>query len=103
MIKQEIDLESACGNSVFQSVEERLQRYKNDLARSRTARLWLLYLEMISVLKQFIKAKNEGNWNLHLHSMSRMLPFFAASGHNLYTKSAYIYLQNMEKIVNNTS
>ena len=103
LIKQEIDLESACGNSVFQSVEERLQRYKNDLARSRTARLWLLYLEMISVLKQFIKAEREGNWNLHLHSMSRMLPFFAASGHNLYTKSVYIYLQNMEKIVNNTS
>jgi len=24
-----------------------------------------------------------------------MLPYFAASGHNLYTKSAYVYLQNM--------
>ena len=53
---------------------------------------------MISVLKQFIKAEREGNWDLHLHSMSRMLPFFAASGHDLYTKSAYIYLQNMENL-----
>ena len=26
-----------------------------------------------------------------------MLPFFAASGHNLYAKSAYIY-ENMEKL-----
>ena len=98
LIKQEIDLESACANSVFQRVEDRLQMSKNDLARSRTARLWLLYLEMLSVLKQFIKAEREGNWDLHLHSMSRMLPFFAASGHNLYTKSVYIYLQNMENL-----
>ena len=98
LIKQEIDLESACANSVFQRVEDRLQMSKNDLAKSRTAKLWLLYLEMISVLKQFIKAEREGNWDLHLHSMSRMLPFFAASGHNLYAKSAYIYLQNMENL-----
>ena len=27
-----------------------------------------------------------------------MLPFFAASGHNLYTKSAYIHLQQMRKL-----
>ena len=53
---------------------------------------------MIDILKQFIKAEREGNWSLHLHSMARMLPFFAASGHDLYTKSAYIYLQNMEKL-----
>ena len=26
-----------------------------------------------------------------------MLPFFAASGHNLYAKSAYTYLQYMSK------
>ena len=39
LIKQEIDLESACANSVFQRVEDRLQMPKNDLARSRTARL----------------------------------------------------------------
>ena len=27
-----------------------------------------------------------------------MLPYFAASGHNLYAKSAYIYLQSMRKL-----
>ena len=27
-----------------------------------------------------------------------MLPYFAAAGHNLYAKSAYLYLQNMQKL-----
>ena len=27
-----------------------------------------------------------------------MLPYFAAAGHNLYTKSAYLYLQKMTEL-----
>ena len=27
-----------------------------------------------------------------------MLPYFAAAGHNLYAKSAYIYLQKMQQL-----
>ena len=95
----EIDLESACSNSVFERVKDTLDRTKKDLiARSRTAELWFMYLDMITIRKQFIKAERVGNWNLHLYSMSRMLPFFVASGHNLYAKSANIYLQNLEKV-----
>ena len=30
--------------------------------------------------------------------MHDMLPYLAASGHNLYTKSAYLYLQDMTKL-----
>ena len=30
-----------------------------------------------------------------MSTVQKMLPYFAASGHNLYTKSAYVYLQNM--------
>ena len=28
---------------------------------------------------------------LHLHTVHDMLPYFAASGHSLYAKSAYLY------------
>ena len=30
--------------------------------------------------------------------MHDMLPYLAASGHNLYTKSVYLYLQDMTKL-----
>ncbi|KAK3728716.1 hypothetical protein QZH41_001096 [Actinostola sp. cb2023] len=38
------------------------------------------------------------NWELHLQVVSQMLPYFAASGHNLYTKCAYLYLQSMKSL-----
>ena len=92
----EIDLETACSKRVFIRLQTMIDQMKEQLSRSRTAKLWLMYLDMINILKQFIKAERVGSWSLHLQSMSRMLPFFAASAHSLYAKSAYIYIQNME-------
>ena len=62
---------------------------------SRTAALWLQYMEMVDILRQFIKAERTANWELHLQTVNKMLPYFAASGHNNYLKCAYLYLQTM--------
>jgi hypothetical protein len=59
---------------------------------SRTAALWLQYMAMIDILRKFLRAESTGNWTLHLAAKAEMLPFMAASGHNLYTKSAQIYV-----------
>ena len=67
-------------------------------ASSRTAALWLQYMDMIDILREFIKAERTANWHMHLEAASHMLPYFAASGHNLYTKSCHLYLQSMEKL-----
>lgn len=53
---------------------------------------------MVQILRTFIKAERTGDWNLHLQTMYDMLPFFAAAGHNLYTKSAYVYLTSMHML-----
>ena len=52
-------------------------------------------MEMVDILRLFIKSERRGDCMLHLKSIQEMLPFFAASGQNLYAKSAYIYLQQM--------
>ena len=52
-------------------------------------------MEMIGILRMFIKAERTGDWALHLQTIQAMLPYFAAAGHNLYAKSAHIYLQTM--------
>ena len=62
---------------------------------SMTAQLWLQYMNMIEILRKFIKAERVGDWMLHLQAIEEMLPYFAAAGHNLYAKSVYIYLQMM--------
>ena len=47
------------------------------LSDGHTAKFWLMYMEMVAILKQFIKAERTGNWFLHLHSVNEMLPYLA--------------------------
>ena len=63
------------------------------MVNNRTAVLWIEYMMMVDIRRRFMKAEFSGNWMLHLKAIQEMLPYFAASGHNLYTKSAYIYCQ----------
>ena len=65
------------------------------ISKSRTARLWLQYMDYVETGRDFIRAAITGNWDLHLRSISKMLNLFAATGHLNYAKSARIYLQYM--------
>lgn len=62
---------------------------------SRTSALWVQYMEMQDILRKHICAERTGNWSLHLQVIQDMLPYLAAAGHNLYTKCARVYLQQM--------
>ena len=77
-------------------IENQIQRGKEDLKRSRTSKLWLQYMDMIAILQSFIRAERTGDWLMHLAVLRDMLPFLASSGHNHYTKSLHLYLQNMD-------
>ena len=39
-----------------------------------------------------------GIWALHIQAMYEMMPYLAASGHNLYTKCIHVYLQQKHKL-----
>ena len=39
-----------------------------------------------------------GIWALHIQAMYDMMPYLAASGHNLYTKCIHVYLQQMHDL-----
>ncbi|KAL4105063.1 hypothetical protein QTP88_020338 [Uroleucon formosanum] len=69
--------------------------------RGPTAKLWVQYFYMVSIVKDFIRSERLGDWDGHLKALKKMLPFFHASGHFLYAKSAYLYLQDMLKLKNN--
>ena len=74
--------------------------HMDTLAKEPTAILWIQYLDMIRILRNFFTAERLGNWYLHLEAVSEMLPYLAASGHSLYTKSASIYLSSMANLPN---
>ncbi|PIK40129.1 hypothetical protein BSL78_23030 [Apostichopus japonicus] len=95
LMDKAISPQEVCESDVLDSINEELERKKLSLSNLRTGTLWMQYMHMVDLLRLFIKAERTGNWNLHLSTIKEMLPFFAAAGHNLYLKSAYIYLQMM--------
>lgn len=60
--------------------------------------LWLQYMSMVELLLQFLKAEQTGDFDLHLASLQKMLPYLAAAGHSHYTKSSHVYLTDMLKL-----
>ena len=60
---------------------------------SRSAKIWLLYIYYLDVLKRFIIAERTSNWSLHIDSTLRMLNLFVSYGHINYAKSARMYIQ----------
>ena len=86
----------------FSQLREKLRVTAVELSsKSRTAKLWFLYLRYIRTLKKFIFAERTCNWLLHLEATSEMLNLFAAAGHGNYAKSARLYLQKMEELPEN--
>ena len=65
------------------------------IRQTRTAKLWIQYIDYVDIAKDFIRAARTGHWELHLESVRRMINLFAATGHINYAKSARIYLQLM--------
>ena len=92
-------MEDAGSSQVLKKIKQSVNSYRNQLSqRSRTAALWIQYMDMVDILKRFIKAERTANWPLHLHVLAEMLPYLAASGHNLYVKCARLYLESMSKL-----
>ena len=95
-IKDEKRVPVSVNDGEVKTMISKFDALKTHLAEFRTAKLWIdTYMDMINHLKAFITAERTGNWSLHLKSLQRMLPYFAAAGHNNYLKSAYVYIQEM--------
>ena len=76
-------------------------RKKKTLSNNRTAALWLQCMHLIDIVHKFIHAERLEDWHLHISTLQEMLPTFAAWGHNNYTKSVWLYLQQMSTLETN--
>ncbi len=63
-----------------------------------TILLWTHYLDMVRTFRKFISAERSGHWAPYLKAVRVMLPYLASSGHNIYTKSLVLHLQDMKRI-----
>lgn len=66
--------------------------------RGPTSKLWVQYFRMVTIMLHYINAQRCGIWDEHLECLELMLPFFHASGHNLFAKSTHVFLQDMKNL-----
>ena len=68
-------------------------------SKSRTAHLWLdALIWPVFLFMRFVRTGREADWPLHIDTLKRMLPYFAAAGHWHYFRYATVYLIKMTKL-----
>ncbi|KAK4882604.1 hypothetical protein RN001_005923 [Aquatica leii] len=70
--------------------------------QSSTLQFWCTYMEMVETLLEFIYSERTGQWDLHLHSFRKMLPWFFTYDHNNYARWGSVYLCDMLDLENKT-
>jgi hypothetical protein len=93
--KLNFDINSVLTSNTLKKIKKMIDDTTSEHMKSKTGKVWLQYMNMVSLTRQFIKSERTGNWELHLQSIKEMLAYLAAAGHNHYLKSARLYLQNM--------
>ena len=88
-------MDEITSGEVLNKICEVYQDRKIVLKGNRTARLWIQYMDMVSILRRFIVAERTGNFSLYLKTLQDMLQYFTADGHILYAKSVHLHLQSM--------
>ena len=82
--------EEVSAADVLTRIKDLLQEQRDRMRDNRTALLWLQYLDMVDILRMFIKAEQTGNWRPNLRALSEMLPYLAAA-----LQFVRLYLQSM--------
>ena len=54
---------------ILYEISAKLEDVRSSLQESKTSCLWLKYMDMVDILKLFIRAERTGDWKLHLYSI----------------------------------
>ena len=65
---------------------------------SPTSKLWLMYLEMMDIVRRYIYTERSGDWALHLATVEEMLPYLVSAGHTKYTACVPQYIIAMNSL-----
>ena len=90
----QLDISNLEMSTLLRTVNNHLIEKMESLKKNRTACLWLQYMTLVQLVRNFLRSERLGNWNAHLACPHEMLPYLAASGHNDYTKSIHIYISS---------
>ena len=67
--------------TILNKLRRTLETLKEGLVeKSRTAKLWILYMSYVATIKLFIRAERTGNWDGHLAATQKMLNLYGRLG-----------------------
>ena len=72
--------------AVADDVQKLLSDFENTLCNSPTAKLCIMYINMVLLLKRYIAAERKGCWEDHLTEVENMLPYLVSAGHIFFSK-----------------
>ena len=73
LMKDELTPSDVCQDSSLDRLHQKLEDAKATMQECRTSSLWLEYVDMNRILRQFMKAAKTGNWKLHLNVVQNIL------------------------------
>lgn len=65
---------------------------------SPTTKLWLMYIGMFTILRQFIHAERAGLWEEYFAEVEKLLPNLVAAGHYKYVSCLPHYPEEMRSL-----
>lgn len=96
---EDVDIDNITHSIKIQQLISIVEKKMQEISScSKTRKLWINYIKMVSIFKDFIAAERMGKWNEHLVCVELLLPYFHAAGHLPYAKSAQLYLQDMRDL-----
>ena len=81
---------SACAD-----VTPRRRSVLNKTRTSPTTKLWLMYMDMVMILKRYIHAERAGLWEEYLAELDNMLLYLVSAGRCKYVSCLPHYLEAM--------
>lgn len=67
-------------------------------SNNETFKYWCDYCSMVEILLNCIRAEREGDWELHLRVVEKMIPYFLIFNHINYVRGCILYLADMKTL-----
>ena len=96
----DLDLDEALKSSVLDDTQVAIDKWRDDIRKYGTARMWIQYQRMVEILRSLIRSARIGSWTLYIQSLRDMHAYLAAAGHNNYTKSLALFIPKMLDLEN---
>ena len=81
------------------NMTESFHKFRSDGSnQSETFQYWNMFIALVALLRNLVRADREGEWSLHLNTVQSILPYFALFDCVNYLRWCSLYLEDMRSL-----